>query len=122
MSEQTVSTIRRVTTSATGTNAMGTGASFSPDGSAVAFASEIDRDVLAPGWPVYGSQVYVKSLAAPFTVRRISADKDGEPGREESWAPAWSPDGTRVAFVSVASNLVAGDVQDTFDIFIKTVE
>lgn len=113
--------IRRVTTSADGDSAMGTSASFSPDGSQVAFASEIGGDVLAPGGWTYGSQVYTKLLAEPFTVSRISADKVGEPAHAPAWGPSWSPDGARIAFVSYAGNLVASDNGDSTDIFIKTV-
>src|SRR4051812_20036266 len=41
------------------------------------------------------------------------------PGEPASWAPSLSADGRFVAFVSLASNLVAGDTNDSADIFVR---
>ncbi len=49
----------------------------------------------------------------------ISTDALGGQGNRESLIAAFSPDGTKVAFRSYASNLVAGDTNATSDIFLK---
>lgn len=49
----------------------------------------------------------------------ISTDAFGGQGNRESLIAAFSPDGTKVAFRSYASNLVAGDTNATSDIFLK---
>lgn len=48
----------------------------------------------------------------------ISKDSAGKPGNHESTFPKISADGRFVAFRSLASNLVPGDTNDKFDIFI----
>lgn len=50
----------------------------------------------------------------------ISVGKSGKIPNGASVCPAWSPDGSRIAFVSVASNLVKGGGRDgAFGLFVK---
>jgi Ca2+-binding RTX toxin-like protein len=50
---------------------------------------------------------------------RISTKADGTEGNDTSENARFSPDGRFVVFESLASNLVAGDTNDTIDIFLK---
>jgi len=49
---------------------------------------------------------------------RVSVASDGSQANSYSYAPSISTDGRYVAFVSNATNLVAGDVNETGDIFV----
>ncbi len=49
----------------------------------------------------------------------MSTDSNGVEGNEDSYSPVFSPDGTKIAFASNAANLVAGDTNGTYDIFVK---
>jgi RHS repeat-associated protein len=53
------------------------------------------------------------------TVARVSVDSAGAQGNNASSLPAISADGTKVAFVSTASNLVAGDTNAVTDVFVR---
>src|SRR5438477_265202 len=53
------------------------------------------------------------------SISLISAAADGTEGNRWSLDPVFSPDGTKVAFDSYASNLVPGDTNGANDIFIK---
>jgi Tol biopolymer transport system component len=64
--------------------------------------------------------VFVKTLSSG-AIQRISTTAGGVQGNASSGGAAFSPDGTRVAFVSAATNLVAGDTNGATDIFIKTL-
>lgn len=74
--------------------------SLSGDGSRVAFVASADD---LPG------QVYVRDLTERRTVLVSRAAGAPEPGGGPSWAPALSGDGTTVAFVSSAPDLVQPD-------------
>ena len=50
-------------------------------------------------------------------VQLVSRSSDGTQANDESWSPLVSADGTSVVFSSRASNLVAGDTNDAFDVF-----
>ena len=52
------------------------------------------------------------------TVERVSVDSSGSQVNDVSNAPVLSADGRYVAFVSLASNLVIGDTNNTWDIFV----
>ena len=56
--------------------------------------------------------------AAPGDLARISLSSEGLQGNETSGLPSISADGRYVAFASYASNLVAGDTNGSFDIFL----
>ena len=53
------------------------------------------------------------------TLVRVSVGADGAQANADSFGPAMSADGRWIAFSSVASNLVAGDVNWTSDIFLR---
>jgi Tol biopolymer transport system component len=51
----------------------------------------------------------------------VSTDANGAQGNKDSLNPVFSPDGTKVAFYSFASNLVAGDTNFASDIFVVSL-
>src|SRR5258707_10872478 len=53
------------------------------------------------------------------TIIRVSTAADGTQGNGDSFGPVFSPDGSKIAFISIATNLVAGDTNSTYDIFVK---
>jgi Tol biopolymer transport system component len=52
------------------------------------------------------------------TITRVSVDSNGNQGNYGSHDPSISADGRYVAFESGDSNLVAGDTNNTTDIFV----
>jgi Tol biopolymer transport system component len=62
------------------------------------------------------SDIFVHDLELEQTIR-ISVDNDGTEGDGDSWLPAISSDGSVVAFVSSATNLVNGDTMGYRDVF-----
>jgi Tol biopolymer transport system component len=79
--------------------------SLSDDGRFVAFASHSDD--LVSGDTNGRRDVFVRDLVTG-TVRLVSVGLDGRSAAGDSWWPRISGDGRRVAFVSDATNLVAG--------------
>src|SRR4051812_33331390 len=55
----------------------------------------------------------------PDTTVRVSVASDGTQGDFDSSNPALSTDGTVVAFVSNATNLVPNDTNNSVDIFVR---
>jgi Tol biopolymer transport system component len=92
--------------------------SFSPDGSQVVFASRAAN--LVAGDTNGQADIFVKTLATG-AVQRVSTNAGGVAANDDCYAPTFSPDGTKIAFSSDASNLVPGDTNKTFDIFVKTL-
>src|SRR4051794_21726073 len=107
--------------SATGTGAAANGASgtfglaASGTGRFVAFSSTAP-DVVAGGSAV--ADVYVRDTLEARTVR-ASATASGEAGNGISTRPSLSADGSRVAFLSSASNLDAEDRDGRADVYVK---
>lgn len=64
------------------------------------------------------SDVFVKDTQAGRTYWMSTAD-DGTPANAASWDPMISADGSTIGYSSDASNLVPGDVNGTYDIFVK---
>src|SRR6266508_4157588 len=64
-----------------------------------------------------GSDIFVHDLQSGAT-SRVSVDTAGVEGDGNSFRPALSGDGRLVAFDSDAWNLVPGDTNDTFDVFL----
>lgn len=88
--------------------------SMSSDGHLIAFDS--DATDLTPGGSQGVRQVYVRDLTAG-TTRLASAANDGTSGNLDSTEPALSGNGSRIAFRSLASNLVPGDTNAAEDVF-----
>jgi Tol biopolymer transport system component len=114
-------TIRLASTSAAG--AHGNGKSFaafdhalSADGTKVLFTS--DASNLVAGDTNGASDDFVKDMATG-KIMRVSVAADGTEANGSSGAYALSSDGTKVVFLSDASNLVPGDTNGIADVFVK---
>jgi Tol biopolymer transport system component len=97
--------------------------SISADGRHVAFQSNASN--LVPGDTNGLSDVFVRDRKTGRTTR-VSVDSRGkqaagDPTRNGSNAPAISGDGRYVVFHAAASNLVGGDTNGVFDIFVHDV-
>jgi Tol biopolymer transport system component len=110
-------TTSRVSVKTDGTqgNGMSTHPSISPDGGMVAFASEasnlVDSDTNG-----YADILVRESYRG--TISRVSVKTDGTQGNGGSFQPSISAEGGYIAFVSEASNLVDGDTNETYDVFV----
>jgi len=62
--------------------------------------------------------LFVGSVSGQYTVR-VSIASDGTQGNQQSWVPSISADGYYVAFHALASNLVPGDTNDDYDVFVR---
>jgi Tol biopolymer transport system component len=94
----------------------GTGASFSPDGTKLAYCGDFKTECIFwyCGVPTNGS-IFVLDLAAGGESRRISPEGEG------ALQPRWSPDGTKIAYrVFPASwiNPDKGKMLRGYDIFV----
>lgn len=96
-----------------------TGASTNPvlsgDGNTVAFVSTASN--LVAGDTNGRLDVFVHDRATGMT-ERVSVASDGSQASSDSFSPSLSHDGGRVAFASLAANLVPGDSNATFDVFV----
>jgi len=88
----------------------------SADGRFVAFESGATDLVAGDSNGV--SDVFVHDRLTGIT-ERVSVDAAGVQGNDASYAAAISGDGNVVAFISIATNLVAGDDNDYQDIFVR---
>ncbi|MFQ5950107.1 MAG: hypothetical protein ACE5J1_05410, partial [Nitrospiria bacterium] len=97
----------------------GNGDSFSPslsdDGNFVAFYSYANN--LVANDINDTEDVFVKDRSTGATIR-VSVASNGTEGNDDSYDPAISGNGQYVAFRSLASNLVAGDTNESWDIFV----
>ncbi|WP_174812075.1 cadherin domain-containing protein, partial [Novosphingobium sediminis] len=91
---------------------------FSPDGTKLTFYSRSSNLVAGDTNDAY--DIFVKDLASGAIIR-ISSDSSGTQGNGWSFDPTFSPDGTKVAYASYASNLVTGDTNTASDVFITDV-
>jgi Tol biopolymer transport system component len=102
--------------------ALGNGDSSSPvlcaNGTRVAFISSASNLVTGDGAGF--DDVFVRDLAAGTTVRLTRGIGGGEANGHSS-APSINADGSKVAFVSRASNLVVGDTNGATDVFVVDV-
>ena len=87
------------------------GPSISANGRFVAFKSYVSSS------PPRGN-VLVYDLKTGQT-EQVSVSSDGQEGNDTSGVPSISADGRYVAFTSLASNLVSGDNNGWFDIFVR---
>jgi Tol biopolymer transport system component len=90
---------------------------FDPSGTKIAFqslASDLGSNDTNENY-----DIYVRDLNTERTTL-VSVNAAGtDSGNHPSSAPAFSPDGTKVAFHSRASDLVPGDTDDAEDIFVR---
>ena len=89
--------------------------SLSSDGRYVAFSSAASN--LVPGDTNGTKDVFVHDRQTG-TTERVSVASGGAEGNSDSDRPSISADGRYVAFFSVASNLVPGDTNSAWDIFV----
>jgi Ca2+-binding RTX toxin-like protein len=90
--------------------------SISGDGRFVAFNSEASNLVL--GDTNNTNDIFVRDTLTNTTTG-VSLDSAGNPGNRFSYNPSISADGRFVAFPSLASNLVPGDTNNSYDIFVR---
>ncbi|MFC6674094.1 hypothetical protein [Marinobacterium aestuariivivens] len=88
---------------------------ISADGRFVAFAS--NGSTLVAGDTNGAFDIFVHDRDSGETTR-VSVDTVGTQGNGHSFQPGISSDGRFVAFSSTANNLVAGDTNGTFDVFV----
>jgi len=88
---------------------------LSADGRFVAFDSRASN--LVPGDTNGTTDVFAHDRRTGAT-RRVSVSSGGRRGNGESFGPALSADGRLVAFHSSASDLVPGDINDAYDVFV----
>jgi hypothetical protein len=91
------------------------GTSISADGQIVAFQSIATN--LVAGDTNGAWDVFIHDRATGIT-ERVSVRSNGNQGNDESASPSISADGQIVAFRSAASNLVAGDTNGVWDVFV----
>jgi Tol biopolymer transport system component len=91
-------------------------AAISADGRFVAFTSSAAS--LVPGDANLAADVFVRDLSSG-TTERVSVDSGGAEASGESERPAISADGRFVAFASLAPDLVQGDANGTWDVFVR---
>jgi hypothetical protein len=89
--------------------------SISANGQVVAFSSGASNLVAGDTNARY--DVFVHDRATGIT-ERVSVDSSGVEGNGDCFWPSISADGQVVAFSSAATNLVAGDTNHTWDVFV----
>ncbi len=102
---------------------------LSPDGSTIAFTSLRDSFVLPEPDPIgafralpTASDLYVINLRANTLERAVVNYEGGDPNGSVSLDPTLTQDGSTVAFVSAASNLIYGDANGFPDAFAATLQ
>jgi archaellum component FlaF (FlaF/FlaG flagellin family) len=91
------------------------GAAISADGRYIAFTSPANN--LVPGDTNDFDDVFVRDRVTGST-ERVSTAGDGTQANNASGTAAISADGNYVAFQSLADNLVPGDTNSTWDVFV----
>lgn len=89
------------------------------DGGKVVFSSRGSN--LVVGDSNNAEDIFVKDLKTGAIVR-VSTAADGAQGNNGAHNPVLSADGSKVAFASYSSNLVAGDTNNVRDIFVKDLK
>lgn len=107
--------IERVSDTTTGAEGEGTKPAISENGRFVAFESFLQ---LHPADQNGYVDIYVRDLQLDQTARVSQSNTVSQPDGGSS-APSISGDGSRVAFASTATNLVAGDVNGVSDVFVR---
>ena len=111
-------TTERVSLDSSGAQASGPSQNpwISADGQCVAFESNAAN--LVAGDTNGSRDVFVRDRMTG-TTERVSVDSAGLQANAQSERPSISADGRFVAFRSLASNLVAGDTNGTWDLFVR---
>jgi len=115
--DRMVGTTSRVSVDSAGVQANGSSTSciISADGRFVAFSSVASN--LVGGDTNGTSDIFVRNLA-DSTTALVSVNSAGTQQDDESYQPTISADGRFVAFFSDASNLVEGDTNSRWDVFV----
>jgi Tol biopolymer transport system component len=92
---------------------------ISADGRYVVFSSDVGA--LAPDAVNYRQDVFVRDTQADTTTL-ISVSPNGQVGNDDSFKPSISADGRSVAFLSQATNLVPGDTNLLWDVFVRELQ
>ncbi len=110
--------VTRFSTSAAGVqgNFGSSNAIFSPDGTKIAFESNANN--LVAGDTNFSKDIFIKDLGTG-AITRVSTDIASTESDGDSYYAQFSPDGSSIAFVSTATNLIAGDTNGVADVFIK---
>lgn len=91
-------------------------AKFSPDGSKVLFSSQaitlVDNDTN------YRIDLFLKDIETG-EVTILSTNSEGAQANYDSYEAQFSYDGNKIVFTSAASNLIEGDTNNTYDVYIK---
>ena len=66
------------------------------------------------------TDVFVTTLGSG-AIERVSTNAAGGQADNGAGSPVWSHDGTQIAFESWSTNLVPGDINDSTDVFVKTL-
>jgi Tol biopolymer transport system component len=94
-----------------------------PPGTALGAVVDPTGERAAVRWRVTGTpttdQIYVHELSSATTA--LVSRNGPIPGNGISTGPVFSPDGSRLAFMSTSSNLVAGDNNGFNDVFVHAV-
>jgi Tol biopolymer transport system component len=116
--DRVAGTTTRVSVSSSGDqgNGRSDGPSISRDGRFVAFFSY--ASTLVSGDTNGKPDVFLRDVVAG-TTRRVSVSSGGQQGNGDSSFASVSDDGRLVAFQSVASNLVNGDGNGVYDVFVR---
>jgi hypothetical protein len=116
--DRTAQVTQRVSVGSDGQQAPGISSqpAISADGRFVAFQSRASN--LVPGDTKHSRDVFVRDRVAQVT-RRVSVGPGGQQANSNSVWAAISADGRFVAFDSGASNLVAGDTNNKWDVFVR---
>jgi len=93
-----------------------TGSATSPDGTRILFTSTATD--LIPGDTAGVGGLFLQDQATG-AVSRVDTSPDGAPANGWSGEASFSPDGTRVVFTSLATNLVPGAPDNVFNIYVK---
>lgn len=104
---------------ANGASTLGTSGAVSADGRYVVFSSGADNLVAADTNAAF--DVFVKDLQTG-AIQRVSTSAAGAQADGASQRASITPDGRHVAFVSSATNLVAGDTNAAADVFVKDLQ
>ncbi len=90
--------------------------SISADGRWVAFGSASNG--MAPGNGLLNNDIFLRDRNQGTTLL-VSRSSTGAAGNRDSWGPSLSADGRFCAFQSLADNLVLGDTNKVYDVFVR---